>query len=97
MMDLEGLFGDSALHDWKMEKIEIDYPQGTILLQFLTSKNETKNIMIRQFSEIQFTNKEDWGKGTYVVSSDISNLGAIINIELQFNSGDICKIKGYKK
>ncbi|MGN0245377.1 MAG: hypothetical protein ACI4DK_05380 [Lachnospiraceae bacterium] len=96
MMDIEKLFGDSALHDYKMEKIEIDYPKGIILLQFLTPKNEIKKIIIRQFFEIEFTNKEEWGKGTYVVSSDVFNLGDIINIELQFNSGDICKIKSYK-
>ncbi|MGN0160577.1 MAG: hypothetical protein ACI4AQ_04225 [Lachnospiraceae bacterium] len=96
MMDIEKLFGDSALHDCKMEKIEIDYPKGTILLQFLTPKNEINKIIIRQFFEIEFTNKEEWGKGTYVVSSDVFNSGDIINIEFQFNSGDICKIKSYK-
>ena len=94
MMDIEKLFGDSALHDCKMEKIEIDYPKGTILLQFLTPKNEINKIIIRQFVEIEFTNKEEWGKGTYV--SDVFNSGNIINIELQFNSGDIWKIKSYK-
>ena len=95
-MDIEKLFGDSALHDCKMEKIEIDYPQGTIWLQFLTSKNEINEIIIRQFIEIEFTNKKEWGMGTYVVSSDVFCSGDIISIELQFNSGDICKIKSYK-
>ena len=95
-MDIEKLFGDSNLHDYKMEKIEIDYPKGTILLEFLDSKNEIKNIIIRQFIEIEFTNKEEWGKGTYVVSSDVFNTGDILIVEIQFNSGDICKIKYYR-
>ena len=96
MTDMQKLFGDSTLHDYKMEKMEIDYVKGTILLQFLDSKNEIKKITIRQFIEIEFTNKEEWGKGTYVVSSDVFNMDNTINIELQFNSGDICRIKCYK-
>lgn len=46
--------------------------------------------------EIEFTNKEEWGKGTYVVSSDVFSSGDILIVEIQFNSGDICKIKCYK-
>ena len=86
MMDIEKLFGDSALHDCKMEKIEIDYPKGTILLQFLTPKNEINKIIIRQFVEIEFTNKEEWGKGTYVVSSDVFNSGNIIGPMSRFST-----------
>lgn len=94
-MDIEKIFSDSVLHDYRMEKIEIDYPQGTVLLQFHDSKNKIMNVIIRRFIEIEFTNKEKWGKGTYVVSSDVLKFDDFFVIELQFNSGDICNIKCY--
>lgn len=96
MNAVEKVFGNSALHDYKMEKMEIDYPKGTIVLQFLNLRNTIKKFTIRQFIGIEFTNKEKWGKGTYVVSSDVFYIDNILNIELQFNSGDFCKIKCYE-
>ena len=63
-----------------MEKMEIDYPKGTIVLQLLNSKNIIKKITIRRFIDIEFTNKEKWGKGTYVVSSDAFYIDNILNI-----------------
>ena len=96
MNDVEKVFANSALHDYKMEKMEIDYPKGTVVLQLLNLKNIIKKITISRFIDIEFTNKEKWGKGTYVVSSDAFYIDNILNIELQFNSGDFCKIKCYE-
>ena len=52
--------------------------------------------MIEQFISINFTKNEEWGKGKYVVSSDVSCNDGIWIIELQLNSGDVCNIKCYK-
>ena len=50
MNAVEKVFGNSALHDYKMEKMEIDYPKGTIVLQFLNLRNAIKKFTIRQFT-----------------------------------------------
>lgn len=96
MDSLKKIFGDSVLHDYRMEKMEIDYPKGVIILHFLDFKNELKSFVIKQFLSVEFTNKEEWGKGTYIVWSDVFDTDEICDIEIQFNSGDICKIKCYK-
>lgn len=92
-MGIEYLFKNSALHDYKVEKIEIDYPKGSIILQFIDLKNKNIKIQINKFYLIEFTNYEEWGKGTYVVSSDIISKNGIYDIEIQLNSGDKCNIK----
>ena len=89
MNDVEKVFANSALHDYKMEKMEIDYPKGTVVLQLLNLKNIIKKITISRFIDIEFTNKEKWGKGTYVVSSDAFYIDNILNIK-KF-SKNVCK------
>lgn len=44
--NIESLFRNSVLHDYKMEKIEIDSSQEVIILQLLNSENEKINIAV---------------------------------------------------
>lgn len=97
MSNIESLFGNSVLHDYKIEKIEIDYPDEIIILQFLDSKSKKKSLVIEQFISIEFNNMQEWGKGTYIVASHVFNTNGILNIEIQLNSGDVCNIKCYKQ
>lgn len=46
MNDVEKVFANSALHDYKMEKMEIDYPKGTVVLQLLNLKNIIKKLQL---------------------------------------------------
>ena len=96
MQDIECFFGNSVLHDCEIGRIEINYSEGTIFFQFIDSKHKKINYMIEQFISINFTKNEEWGKGKYVVSSDVSCYDGIWIIELQLNSGDVCNIKCYK-
>lgn len=40
---------------------------------------------------------EPWGKGKYIVSSDVIMLDDFIRIEIQLNSGDTCIIHKLKE
>lgn len=95
MEGIERFFGNSVLHDYEIERIEINYSEGTIFFQFTDSGQKKQNYEIKQFISINFTKNEEWGKGKYVVSSDVSWNDGICIIEIQLNSGDICIVKCY--
>ena len=96
MEDIERFFGNSVLHDYEIGKMEINYSEGTVFLQFIDLKQAKKEYLIKQFISINFTKNEEWGKGKYVISSNVFFDNGIWIIEIQLNSGDICIIKCYK-
>lgn len=93
MENMERFFGNSVLHDCEIGKTEIDYSEGTVSFQFIDSKQEKREYVIKQFISICFTRNEEWGKGKYVVSSDVSFDNGICVIKIQLNSGDICTVR----
>ena len=92
MEDIEIFFGNSALHDYEMGRIEINYSEGTVFFQFINSKQKRREYIIRQFVSVSFTKNEEWGMGKYVVSSEVSCSNGMWSIEIQLNSGDICSV-----
>ena len=96
MEDIEYFFGNSALHDYEIGRMIVDYSEGTILFQFISSEHEKIDYTIEQFISICFTKKEEWGKGKYIVSSEAFCNNGIWIIEIQLNSGDICRIMCYR-
>lgn len=92
MDNLEKFFKNSCLHDYEICKLEIDYSLGTILFKFLDETRQLKSCLIDKFLYVSFDKKEPWGKGKYVVYSDIYSEDDTWVIEIQLNSGDTCKI-----
>lgn len=96
MEGIEVFFGNSVLHDYEIGKIEINYSEGTVSFQFIDSKQEKKDYVVKKIVSINITKNEKWGKGKYIVSSDVSYNNGMWIIELQLNSGDICTVRCYK-
>ena len=86
-------FSDSKIHDYEIGNIFINYLDNIIKIDFYNEKNELINICINDFKKISMVNKEPWGKGKYVVSSDVEIYDEIRVVNIQLNSGDICKIE----
>ena len=95
MQDIEHFFGNSILHDYEIGRLDVNYSDGTVFFQFVDSEKIKKTYIVKQFISIYFTKNEEWGKGKYVVSSEVSCKNGIWIIEIQLNSGDICSVKCY--
>ena len=93
MKCIEQFFGNSALHDFEMGEIEVNYSEGTILFHFITPKQQSADYLVKKFTSLSFKKNEEWGEGKYVVSSSVSCDDGIWTIKIQLNSGDTCLVK----
>lgn len=92
MQNIECFFENNALHDYEISQINIDYPNGLIIINLYTDRHEAIEIIINKFSSITFSKNEPWGKGTYIASSNVEKINDEFILELQLNSGDTCTI-----
>ena len=90
---LHQYFKNSRIHDYKLYNISVDYSNQTIIMVFKNLSNCIEEIKINNFLYFSITNKKEWGIGDYVVFSDSYKNNDIITIEIQLNSGDMCKIR----
>lgn len=92
MQNIEWYFENNALHDYEISQINIDYPNGSIIIGLYTDRHAAIELTINEFSSIAFSNNKPWGKGKYIVSSNLKKTNEECVFEFQLNSGDICTI-----
>lgn len=90
-------FSNSNIHDYELSDIFINYQEDVIRMEFIDCKNEFCEIYIPHFISFSLSREEVWGKGKYVVSSDVNIHDGIYILEIQLNSGDKCVVKYYNK
>ncbi len=84
---------NSGLHDYKLISVSIDYDTSIIEISLTDLHQKRVNILIEKFTDLRISNKEPWGKGTYIVSSDIQQIKDATIMIIELNSGDIIHIE----
>ena len=85
------LEGAGLFHDFELGDIAVDYRNKYVVLQLKSPSlpvlvYELKLFGVRRF---QVGMEEPWGKGSYVVGTDIEREGLVSSMEMQLNSGDL--------
>ncbi|MBR1423812.1 MAG: hypothetical protein IJ571_10280 [Ruminococcus sp.] len=84
---------NSGLHDYKVISVHIDNDTSTIEIALTDLHQKRVNILIDKFINLKISNREPWGKGTYIVSSDIQQIKDVTIMIIELNSGDIISIE----
>lgn len=84
---------NSGLHDYKVISVRIDNDTSTIEIALTDLSQKRVNILIEKFINLKISNREPWGKGTYIVSSDIQQIKDVTIMIIELNSGDIISIE----
>ena len=96
MLDcLSSCEGKSLFHDFELTYIVADYRNKQITIQ-LKSPRLSQNIHELKLFGVQYFQMEfaePWGKGIYVVGTDIEQDGSVRSMEMQLNSGDLLVAK----
>jgi len=81
----------SGLHDYEIIEMNINYNNATVVLQLRSPSGELSQLTINNFVLFKINHEEEWGKGKYVVSSDLelNDISKTYDLEIQLNSGDI--------
>lgn len=89
------LIRDSGLHDYEILNINVNYSDASINLQFKDHSGVLRCLKINDFTMFRISHNEEWGKGKYVASSDLelNDINKTLDLEIQFNSGDIIFIQ----
>lgn len=95
MNDIISFFTNSNIHDYYLKNIKINYSEAIVDMDFIDLKNQLCSITICNIISVSMLHEEPWGKGTYVVSSDVDIQDGVANIEIQLNSGDKCIVKAF--
>lgn len=84
---------NSGLHDYNFKGTEIDYISCIITIRLESPQGVSDQLIIRDFLTVHITHKEEWGKGSYICSSNIqSTLSGESVLEIELNSGDSIRI-----
>lgn len=86
------MFSNSRIHDYELKSINVNYEDSIIHMEFRDDKLKLCNICIENFLSFHIEHEEAWGKGKYVLSSEVETRDGIYVIEIQLNSGDKCII-----
>jgi hypothetical protein len=92
-MNESKLISDSGLHDYKLRSVRIDNDTSVIEIALTDLHKKRVNILIEKFTDLKISNREPWGKGTYIVSSDIRQIKDAVIMTIELNSGDIIHIE----
>ena len=87
------MIADSGLHDYKIDLISIDYTASKLVIMLKDLKGGDAELVIQPFSELNITHDEPWGKGSYIVSSELTSEGGRETMLLELNSGDSITVK----
>ena len=96
MLDcLNSCEGKSLFHDFELAYIVADYRNKQVTIQLKSPRlpqniHELKLFGVQHF-QMEFA--EPWGKGIYVVGTNIKQDGSIHSMEMQLNSGDLVTAK----
>ena len=85
------LEGAGLFHDFELGDITVDYRNKRVVLQLKSPSlpmpvHELKLFGVQRF---QVGMEEPWGKGNYVVGTDIEQEGSTRSMKMQLNSGDL--------
>ena len=85
------LEGAGLFHDFELGDITVDYRNKRMVLQLKSPSppmpvHELKLFGVQRF---QAGMEEPWGKGIYVVETDIEQEGSARSMEMQLNSRDL--------
>ena len=87
------MIADSGLHDYKIDLISIDYTASKLVIMLKDLKGGDAELVVCPFSELNITHDEPWGKGSYIVSSELTSEGGRETMLLELNSGDSITVK----
>lgn len=84
---------NSGLHDYNFKGADINYISCIITISLESPRGENDQLIIKNFLVVQITHKEEWGKGSYICSSNVqSTLPDEKMLEIELNSGDNIKV-----
>ena len=88
LMQLEGA---GLFHDFELGDITVDYRNKQVMLQLKSPSLPVLVYELKLFGvqRFQVGMEEPWGKGNYVVGTDIEREGSVSSMEMQLNSGDL--------
>lgn len=88
LMQLEGA---GLFHDFEVGDIAVDYRNKYVVLQLKSPSLPVLVYELKLFGVRHFHvgMEEPWGKGSYVVGTDIEQKGSVRSMEMQLNSGDL--------
>lgn len=84
--------GAGLFHDFELGDVIVDYRNKQIVLQ-LKEPRITHKLKLLGVQHFQMKFAEPWGKGIYVVETDIEQEGSICSMKMLLNSGDIVAVK----
>ncbi|MEG1524624.1 MAG: hypothetical protein RRZ24_01080 [Clostridia bacterium] len=86
--------GNSILHDFEFKGLKIDYTTEKAKLFFVDTNSMDKEIVVSKLVFACFEHSEKWGKGRYVVSSQVDKISTTIaEPKIVLNSGDTISIR----
>lgn len=88
----QNIISNSGLHDYEFISISVDYVKANIYILLNDLKCNRINLSIEGFTDLRITHREPWGKGTYIVSSDMEKIDKT-HIIFELNSGDTIHIE----
>lgn len=91
LMQLEGA---GLFHDFEVGDIAVDYRNKYVVLQLKSPSLPVLVYELKLFGVRRFhvEMEEPWGKGNYVVGTDIEREGLVSSMEMQLNSGDLVTV-----
>lgn len=85
---------NSGLHDYELVSIAVSYSEGEIVITLRTPENVDESIQISDFASFKISHQEPWGRGKYIVFSNLYRIKAGLTLcEMELNSGDIVQIE----
>lgn len=87
--------GAGLFHDFELGDVIVDYRNKQIVLQLKEPgpPRITHKLKLLGVQHFQMKFAEPWGKGIYVVETDIEQEGSICSMKMLLNSGDIVAAK----
>lgn len=96
MLDcLSSCEGKSLFHDFELTYIVADYRNKQVTIQLKSPRfpQNIHDLKLFGVQHFQMEFAEPWGKGIYVVETDIEQESSICSMKMLLNSGDIVAAK----
>ncbi|MBR5684491.1 MAG: hypothetical protein IKW96_14650 [Ruminococcus sp.] len=89
----ESMAADSGLHDYETVSFCVDYSASRVEIYLRDARGCGAELVICPFSELNITHREPWGKGSYIVSSELLIEENDKALSFELNSGDSITIR----
>ncbi len=81
------------MHDYEVVSLYIDNLNASVFIRLKDTYGSKLKMTINKFSNLNISHKEPWGKGSYIVSSDLQEQDGSVIILIELNSGDIIAVE----